>query len=192
MGLRTASAPKRHASIAESSQEHLKHADALSRKRKTRSKKLPDEPKVEYHMPVLTVGLESLIKPKGVSRAKRMSWRYLVRAHGHLAMVDVGAGVDDISPRQLRIGPSAEKMLKRIKAMEKDPKLRRHKYRLQMLRVPGLHFSSLWFKGDTKKRHIFMPLESLYKRLRIGRFYNQAEIESSLRPEAERVLSFEQ
>jgi hypothetical protein len=93
---------------------------------------------------------------------------------------------------QLRIGPSAEKMLKRIKAMEKNPKLRRHKYRLQMLRVPGLHFSSLWFKGDTKKRHIFMPLESLYKRLRIGRLYNQAEIESSLRPEAERVLSFEQ
>lgn len=192
MGLRTASAPKRHASIVESSQEHLKHAEALSRKRKTRPKKLPDAPKVEYHMPVVTVGLESLMKPKGLSRAKRMSWRYLVRAHGHLAMVDVGAGVDDTSLRQLRIGPSAEKMLKRIKMMEKHAKLRRHNYRLQMLRVPGLHFSSLWFKGDTKKHHIFMPLESLYKPLRIGRFYSEAEVESRLRVEAERVLSFEQ
>ena len=107
-------------------------------------------------------------------------------------MVDVGANVDDTSLRQLRIGPSTEKMLKRINMMEKHAKLRRHNYRLQMLRVPGLHFSALWFKGDTKKHHIFIPLESLYKPLRIGRFYSEAEVESRLRVEAARVLSFEQ
>jgi hypothetical protein len=83
-------------------------------------------------------------------------------------------------------------MLKRIEALDKHTKLHRHNYRLQLLRVPGLHFSSLWLKADGKKRHIFMPLESTHKALRVGRRYSHTEVESTLRVEAERALKFSQ
>ena len=171
----------------ESSHEHLKRAAEL--KRKTRSRKSPSEARVEYHMPVVTVGLENLTTTKGLSRAKRTSWKYLVRAHGYLGMVDVLEDRIGDSFQQLRIGPSAEKMLRRIKILEKLPKFRLRNYRLQILRAPALQFSSLWLKGSAKKQSVVVPLQSLSKGLKIGRLYDQAVVESVLQVEAQRILS---
>ena len=186
MALLMAAKPRKHAAAVESSYEHLKRAADL--KRKTRSRKSPAEAKVEYHMPVVTIGLENLTA-KGLSRAKRTSWKYLVRAHGHLGMVDVLENRIGDTFQQLRIGPSAEKMFKRIKVLEKLPKFRRRNYRLQILRVPALQFSSLWLKGSVKKQSVVVPLQSLSKGLRIGRLYDQAKAESVLQVEAQRILS---
>jgi hypothetical protein len=186
MALLMAAKPRKHAAALESSYEHLKRAADL--KRKKRSRKSP-EAKVEYHIPVVTIGLENLTATKGLSRAKRTSWKYLVRAHGHLGMVDVLENRIGDTFQQLRIGPSAEKMFKRIKVLEKLPKFRRRNYRLQILRVPALQFSSLWLKGSAKKQSVVVPLQSLSKGLKIGRLYDEAKAESVLQVEAQRILS---
>lgn len=186
MALRMAAKPRKHTAAVESSHEHLKRAAGL--KRKTRSHKSSPEASVEYQLPVVTVGLESLTT-KGLSRAKRTSWKYLVRAHGHLGMVDVIEDRIGDSFQQLRIGPSVEKMLRRIKILEKLPKFRRRNYRLQILRVPALQFSSLWLKDSAKKQNAVVPLQSLCKQLRIGRLYDEAVVESVLQVEAKRMLS---
>ena len=189
MALRMAAKPRKHTAAVESSHEHLKRAADL--KRKTRSRKSLSEVRVEYHMPVVTVGLENLTTTKGLSRAKRTSWKYLVRAHGQLGMVDILERRIGDSFQQLRIGPSAEKMLRRIKILEKLPKFRQRNYRLQILRVPALQFSSLWLKGAAKKQNAVVPLQSLCKRLKIGRLYDEAVVESVLQVEARRMLSTE-
>jgi hypothetical protein len=187
MALRMAAKPRKHTAAVESSHEHLKRAGDL--KRKKRSRKSSVEPKVEYHMPVVTVGLENLTVKKGLSRARRTSWKYLVRAYGHLGMVDVLENRIVDTFQQLRIGPSAEKMFKRIKVLKKLPRLRRRNYRLQILRVPALQFSSLWLKGRARKQNVVVPLQSLSKELKIGRIYDEAKAESVLRVEAQRILS---
>jgi hypothetical protein len=189
MPLRRLRSPKSHHPVLRDARESLHFGENLGTGAKARS-----EPEIQDQLPVFTVGLQSLLLPGGLSRTKRSSWRYLIRAgRGPARALDIADTPDAVEAatlRQWRHGDSVQRLRKHVQACEKHPKLKGRTYAVRLLRIPALHFSALWLKATKKRDDIFVPLESLYKPLRVGHHYSTEQVESVVPAAAERVLSF--
>jgi hypothetical protein len=189
MTLRRPRSPKSHAPVLQEAGESLRLGERRAPETKPRR-----EPEVQDRVPVFTAGLQSLLHPGGLSRTQRSSWRYLIRAgRGPTHVMDIADAPQAAKPvtlTQVRHGESVQRLRKHIRACERDKRFKRRAYVVRLLRIPALHFSALWLKADSKKNDIFIPHRSLYKGLRIGHRYSLEQLESVLRPAAERVLNF--
>ena len=150
------------------------------------------KPEVLRSIPIFTLGLNALFRPAALSRLKAASWRYLVRAgRGSAHAIDVSSPPTSdqaVALRQWRVGESAEKLHRVIHSSERHNKLKRRKYGVRFLRIPALHFSALWLKADTNKHDVFIPIRSMFPKLRAGRHFSREQLESVLAIEAENTL----
>lgn len=186
MTLHWLKSPKSHAPALQEAGESLRFGE----KRAPQAK--PGwEPNIQNRLPVFTAGLQSVLHPGGLSRARRSSWRYLIRAgRGPTQAMDIADTSEAAKAVTMRVGQSVQRLRKHIRACEQDKKFKRRAYVVRLLRIPALHFSALWLKADSKRNDIFIPHKSLYKELRVGHTYSIEQLESVLRPAAERVLTF--
>lgn len=187
MPLKHSRIPKGHTEVVQQSLHHLSDPAYESL---TPSK--PETPEVLRSVPIFTLGLNALFLPAALSKVKAASWRYLVRAgRGSAHAIDVSSpptSDEAAAVRQWRFGESAEKLHKVIHSSERHKSLRRRRYGVRFLRVPALHFSALWLKADANKHDVFVPVRSMFSKLRAGRHFSREQLERVLKTEAENTL----
>ena len=117
--------------------------------------------------------------------AKRVAWLcFLKTRQGVNAAVELKAEESGSIRHQFQQGEIIQQVFARMKVAARSSRLRRAAYTARLLSIPGLYFSTLWFKSGS--RDLFGSLVRLGSRVKAGGCYSRAEIVRELKDEISR------
>lgn len=100
---------------------------------------------------VFVMGLDDLRAASGLTAARPVGWRYLVRGGEKViaaAESTSGAGGAAQVFSQVNEGPFVSSTVDALAALRTEPRLEKHAFTQQVLHIPALHAMALWLHHD--------------------------------------------
>jgi hypothetical protein len=118
---------------------------------------------------------------------KKAGWMYFLRdQRKRLAWGEVSIVSGRHMNARLSEGPFAGKVLRSIEQLQRDPRIRGHRYELRSVRLESLHLFCLWLKAPRAPEY-FIPVASGYETLKAGEWMSRRQFTTALRTEGRRV-----
>ena len=154
-----------------------------------------DLPNKGFPLRTYVLGLRSIVKGKGVDRAKPILWDFLVGSgSGPAVLVAVADPPGKKLPTMTSLtrGPAAAEVVQATQQVEKLPPIRRHRYELRRLRISALSIHAFWLKSLEKgETDLAVPHQAIREQLKRMRPYPMEQFLSVVRLLAEKRLAAE-
>jgi hypothetical protein len=154
-----------------------------------------DLPKEGFPLRTYVLGLQDIVKGKGVDRAKPILWDFLVAGDsGSAVLVAVADPPGKKLPKMTSLTrePAAAEEVQAAQQVEKLSPVRRHRYELRRLRISALSIHAFWLKSLEKgETDLAVPHHAIREKLKRMRPYPMEQFLSVVRPIAEKRLAAE-
>ena len=138
--------------------------------------------------PVYEVALKDLASGKGLTKAKLVSWRYLLSDGESTSVAEVS---EPKTKKQapafamLNRGPFVGSLVETVEKATKSKALAKSSYELAVLHIPALYVLALWLRGSGKSaKNVVIPLAPAPASLTAGKSYSEDELVAALEPSA--------
>jgi hypothetical protein len=147
------------------------------------------ESHVLHPHPVYSLRLVDLLAGHALADTlQRVGWMYLLRSpNNHLACAEVSSTGSRHTSVRLIEGPFVRSVLRTIQTVQKDPRLRRHSFRLRSVRIESLHAFILWCRGEARNE-FWISVTPIGESVVPGQWLTRKEFTDMLLKEATRVV----